>query len=732
MVLDVSLLGVQNTRSMALLRKHLKAHRAPAHSQRGVLFMRPHRKHAWWPGVLVCWVVGTSAWALPVRSACAQARPPTDTTEASKKLITQAQKYLGMPYVWGARGQGGFDCSGFVGYVYQQLGYELPRVSRQQALVGLAVSPGALKPGDLLFFSERPHETRITHVALSLGGTRFIHAALGRGMVAYDDLTQHYYATRLTGARRILVLPPGSYTTAMGMAPKDMVSPDPARIQTLARDMHAVAKTQGELEPATQATPDMLVEHPEHHLPAQLTVLGGKARALSGSYDGFELTSWWPDETGAGVRVGVLRAPTRTPGFAVIAANLLVTPWGLRAALRWPMAWPMWGGFEPGGFLHVPYRTTRQWGRLLYGASLGTPGAKLYAALDRTAVQTLGGGLLMRHYLPGANSSTVDDVLMLPNPLSATAEFNTGPWSTRAVVDDVLAPRIFGAHLRARPAHRLTLSLAWAADVTAPHVRLVGHGAVGRSAAYGVELGTEVLAFEGAQTQLRPYLTLAGLATNVDRKYFRGGAAAGLMLNVYRDKEGVDAHTVVFRTEARISQPGFAPSYFSTGYSAARLAAFGQADANPARGGPSKLTTLLNQSHGPARATALVELQYAMRRRLQLGVRYEDGGPLGDVPRGIANPSDRVLTVYAGLHQLPLGPTGMLLNLHGLWHAEQARDPWPGHRAAQDHTLTQLTGKLDITSYLETTLTVLHPLGRRPQGERGLVGAMSVNVHKAF
>ena len=101
--------------------------------------------------------------------------------------------------------------------------------------------------------------------------------------------------------------------------------------------------------------------------------------------------------------------------------------------------------------------------------------------------------------------------------------------------------------------------------------------------------------------------------------------------------------------------------------------------------GPSKLAVLLNQEHGPGRITGLGEVQYALARRLQLGVRYEDGGATGTIPQGIFDPSDRTLSVYAGLHNQPLPAfvfKHMLLHLHALWHAEQVQAPWPGHRAA--------------------------------------------------
>jgi hypothetical protein len=112
-----------------------------------------------------------------------------------------------------------------------------------------------------------------------------------------------------------------------------------------------------------------------------------------------------------------------------------------------------------------------------------------------------------------------------------------------------------------------------------------------------------------------------------------------------------------------------------------------------------------------------------------LGVRYEDGGPTHEVPQGIYNPSDRTLSVYAGLHNTPLWRSHMLLHLHALWHAEQVKAPWPGHKASQEHAYTQLTGKLDLTSWLDVVVSVVHPLGAKPPGSRGWVSSASINGH---
>jgi gamma-D-glutamyl-L-lysine dipeptidyl-peptidase len=111
-------------------------------------------------------------------------------------LVETAALWLGAPYLWGGVTQAGVDCSGFVQAVYHLHGVPLPRDSDLQAREGGAVEPDEtfsnLRPGDLLFFAETPQ--RISHVALSLGGSRIIHSSLGNGGVRRNDLmgSLHY------------------------------------------------------------------------------------------------------------------------------------------------------------------------------------------------------------------------------------------------------------------------------------------------------------------------------------------------------------------------------------------------------------------------------------------------------------------------------------------------------------------------------------------------------------
>jgi len=109
---------------------------------------------------------------------------------AGEAVCATAVRWMGVPYLWGGVTMGGVDCSGFVQALYRLHGRVIPRDSDQQSRAGEAVECGQdfcdLRPGDLLFFAEEPG--RCSHVAMSTGGSRIIHASLGNGGVARNDM----------------------------------------------------------------------------------------------------------------------------------------------------------------------------------------------------------------------------------------------------------------------------------------------------------------------------------------------------------------------------------------------------------------------------------------------------------------------------------------------------------------------------------------------------------------
>jgi peptidoglycan DL-endopeptidase CwlO len=95
-------------------------------------------------------------------------------TTSGDAVVTEAKKYLGIPYVWGGTDpKRGLDCSGLIQLVYKNLGYDIPRVSYQQATAGTEVKGGlaAAKPGDILAFGSPVH-----HVGIYVGDNKMIEA----------------------------------------------------------------------------------------------------------------------------------------------------------------------------------------------------------------------------------------------------------------------------------------------------------------------------------------------------------------------------------------------------------------------------------------------------------------------------------------------------------------------------------------------------------------------------
>jgi peptidoglycan DL-endopeptidase CwlO len=111
-------------------------------------------------------------------------------------VVGIAMRYLGVPYVWGGSTPRGFDCSGFVSYVFAQIGVSLPHSSYAQFNMGSAVSISQLQPGDLVFF------TGASHVGIYIGGGQFIHSPHTGDVVKISSLSG-YYSSNFAGGRRI-------------------------------------------------------------------------------------------------------------------------------------------------------------------------------------------------------------------------------------------------------------------------------------------------------------------------------------------------------------------------------------------------------------------------------------------------------------------------------------------------------------------------------------------------
>lgn len=120
---------------------------------------------------------------------------------AGWNVVSVASKYLGYPYVWGGTSPSGFDCSGFVWYVYGQAGVPIPRELYNQASTGKAVARGDLQAGDIVFFANT-YKSGLSHDGIYIGGGRFISAADYNTGVIVSSLSDAYWSAHYSGATR--------------------------------------------------------------------------------------------------------------------------------------------------------------------------------------------------------------------------------------------------------------------------------------------------------------------------------------------------------------------------------------------------------------------------------------------------------------------------------------------------------------------------------------------------
>jgi cell wall-associated NlpC family hydrolase len=130
---------------------------------------------------------------------------PATPTGQPEDAVRIAQQYIGARYVWGGSDPRGFDCSGFVWYVYQQLGANLPAGAAQQFSreYGAYISSiDQLAPGDLVFFERTTEEPGVTHVGIYAGDNKMIAARTERLGVRYVSLLDPFWSSRFVGAIR--------------------------------------------------------------------------------------------------------------------------------------------------------------------------------------------------------------------------------------------------------------------------------------------------------------------------------------------------------------------------------------------------------------------------------------------------------------------------------------------------------------------------------------------------
>lgn len=124
----------------------------------------------------------------------------SNTSASRNKIVSNAKKYLGTPYVWAGNSPNGFDCSGFTSYVMKDFGKELSRRSEDQFNEGQKVKEKNVQKGDLIFFS---NGSGISHVGIVISEKgkpiEMIHASSSKGVIITDIESSEYWRTRVYG-----------------------------------------------------------------------------------------------------------------------------------------------------------------------------------------------------------------------------------------------------------------------------------------------------------------------------------------------------------------------------------------------------------------------------------------------------------------------------------------------------------------------------------------------------
>ena len=138
----------------------------------------------------------------------ASAQTPTPKNDPQvDAIINYAKSFLGVPYRYGGTTPSGFDCSGFINYIFGNFGFDLVRTSYGLAELGTTVKLSDIQPGDLMFFKgSNVHSTAVGHVALVIEVTpdaiKFIHSA-NTGVRIDNFKTSQYYIQRYIQTKRL-------------------------------------------------------------------------------------------------------------------------------------------------------------------------------------------------------------------------------------------------------------------------------------------------------------------------------------------------------------------------------------------------------------------------------------------------------------------------------------------------------------------------------------------------
>ncbi|ARF18177.1 C40 family peptidase [Sporosarcina ureae] len=123
-----------------------------------------------------------------------------DAASKTTNITKTATSLTGIKYRYGGTTRAGFDCSGYVGYVFKQNGLKVARTSRAMYASGRAIKKSSLRNGDLVFFNTTGRG--VSHVGIYVGNGKFAHASTSKG-VRVDKVNDSYWGKRYIGAKRV-------------------------------------------------------------------------------------------------------------------------------------------------------------------------------------------------------------------------------------------------------------------------------------------------------------------------------------------------------------------------------------------------------------------------------------------------------------------------------------------------------------------------------------------------
>lgn len=157
---------------------------------------------------IFCFTLSSSSYAVLSTNEPIATADKDPYVQLVEQLTKYAKKFRGVPYVWGGTKPSGFDCSGFVRYVFAKFDMPLTHSSRELSEVGYDVETQQAYTGDLIFFSRSSKgNAPVGHVGIVVSndenGIRFIHASTSQG-VTYSYLSESYYSQRFVGVKRVV------------------------------------------------------------------------------------------------------------------------------------------------------------------------------------------------------------------------------------------------------------------------------------------------------------------------------------------------------------------------------------------------------------------------------------------------------------------------------------------------------------------------------------------------